>query len=127
MIGAELSRFAKMNIPGKVVKLAKSDHVMWKKRLANMMVGREGLRADELSNHTNCRLGKWYSAVQESKYRDHRAFKALAEPHRLVHAHGIEAVKHYNGGRLDAAMAELDKVEKASVDVLRCLAELDRD
>ncbi len=125
MIGAELSRFAKMNIPGKIVKLAKSDHVMWKKRLANMMVGREGLRAEELSSHTTCRLGKWYASVEESKYRDHRAFRALAEPHRVVHAHGIEAVKHYNAGRTDAALAELEKVEKASVEVLRCLSELD--
>lgn len=121
LVGAELGRIAKMNIPDKVVHLAKSDHVMWKKRLANMMVGREGLRVDELSNHTSCRLGKWYESVQDSRYRTHPAFAALLEPHRRVHERGIEAVRKYNAGDVNGALLAIKEVELASVDVLHQL------
>jgi methyl-accepting chemotaxis protein len=57
---------------GAVFKLARSDHVLWKRRLANMMVGREGLDPDELSDHHTCSLGKWYD--QDPTYRDNPAF-----------------------------------------------------
>lgn len=126
LIGSELGRLANLNIPGKVVQLAKSDHVLWKKRLANMMVGREGLRVEELANHTSCRLGKWYASAQTSDERHHPAFAALAEPHRRVHEHGLEAVRLYNAGQIDAALREIEEVERASVEVLRCLDELGR-
>lgn len=125
LVGGDLGRLAKLNIPDKIIQLAKSDHVLWKKRLGNMMIGREGLKVDELANHQSCRLGKWYHAVEDSRFKTHPAFRALAEPHRRVHEHGLEAVRRYNAGQTDAALREIAEVERASVDVLRCLAELE--
>ncbi|MDU1691493.1 MAG: methyl-accepting chemotaxis protein, partial [Bradyrhizobium sp.] len=59
-VGNMLNEIAKLSLDNQVVRLAKADHVIWKKRLVDMSVGRLQLRTDELSDHHNCRLGKWY-------------------------------------------------------------------
>ncbi len=115
-----------MDIPNKIVKLAKSDHVIWKKRLANMLCGREKLDADKLTDHEHCRLGVWYNGLTDLRLRNAPAFQALATPHREVHEHGIEAARLFNAGNFDAALHEIDKAGEASKKVLECLSELER-
>jgi methyl-accepting chemotaxis protein len=126
-VTACLVESAKLQLPGKVVKLAKSDHVIWKKRLVNMMIGRERLNADELADHHQCRLGKWYDGVQDKKYLSHPAFGALVDPHMLVHKHGKEATRLYNAGDTEGALREIEKVEDASKGVLHLLGVIDRE
>lgn len=126
LINARLARLAETDVPNKVVKLAKSDHVIWKKRLANMVAGRQGLDANELSDHHQCRFGKWYDATTDPAYQNNPAFRQLIEPHRRVHEHGIQAVRYFNGGKLREALDEIGKVEDVSRDVLHLLSELDR-
>lgn len=125
LISAQIGKLAELNVPDKVVKLAQSDHVLWKKRLANMIVGREGLKVEELSNHHTCRLGKWYDTVEDPKYKNNPVFQKLIDPHKLVHEHGIQAVRYFNDGQMDQALHEIEKVEIASKDVLSMLAELE--
>ncbi|TAN68618.1 MAG: chemotaxis protein, partial [Magnetospirillum sp.] len=64
IISATLGEMTKLEIEDVTIHVAKSDHMIWRKRLADMLVGRETLNPNELSDHTQCRLGKWYSAVQ---------------------------------------------------------------
>ena len=125
-IASYITLLAAFDVPGKVVKLAKSDHVAWKKRLINMAVGREKVNADELTDHHQCRLGKWYDACSEPKYKDLAAFQALSLPHQEVHAHGKAAARLFNSGNIDAALAEIRQVDLASKEVLKKLSELDR-
>ena len=125
LISSQIVELAGYEVADKVIKLAQSDHVLWKKRLANMIAGREGLESAELSDHHSCRLGKWYDQVDDERYLNNPSFVALKEPHRLVHEHGIKAVELYNAGLMDEAMAEITLVESASVDVLRILSELE--
>ena len=127
LISVQLNNLAEQNIPDKTVQLAKSDHALWKRRLASMIIGREGLNPAELANQHTCRLGKWYDKVDNPECRAAPAFKRLAAPHRLVHEHGILAARHFNDGNLDMALAEIAKVEAASKDVLRLLGELSCD
>lgn len=125
MITAQIGKLAELNIPAKIVKLAQSDHVIWKKRLANMVAGREGLNPDELADHHSCRLGKWYDTVADTKYKQNTDFQTLIEPHKQVHAHGIQAVKYYNAGETKKALEEIEHVKKSSAEVLRLLAQLE--
>lgn len=125
LISAQIAKLAELNVPNKVVHLAQSDHVLWKKRLANMVIGREGLKAEELADHHTCRLGKWYDQVQEPRYKENPVFKQLIEPHKRVHQHGIQAVKYFNDGQQDAALEEISKVEEASKSVLSMLGQLE--
>jgi methyl-accepting chemotaxis protein len=123
-IGQQLGGLARQEFPDKVVRLAKADHVIWKKRLVDMAVGREQLRAEELSDHHSCRLGKWYYGDASTPVRGRPAFRALEEPHRLVHEHGKRAAALFQAGKLDEALAAIELVETASADVVRLLDDL---
>ena len=124
LVGEELLNISKYSFDNKVPRLAKADHVIWKKRLADMAVGRVKLKADELADHHSCRLGKWYYGDASRDSRSHRAFALLESPHALVHQHGKHAAKLFEAGDLPGALKEIQHVEAASKDVLRLLDEL---
>lgn len=120
----QIQSFVGRQIPNITVHLAKSDHVIWMKRLANMLVGRETLKPEELASHQGCRLGKWYYALTDVRIKNHPAYKQLEPPHAAVHAHGIEAARRYQAKDLAGAIDEVNKAGDASKDVLRLLDEL---
>ncbi|TAN54995.1 MAG: chemotaxis protein, partial [Rhodospirillales bacterium] len=119
-----LNDLAALELRNKVAHLAKSDHMVWRRRLAEMLVGRAKLNPNELADHHSCRLGKWYDAVSDERYKNHPAFKALVAPHAEVHKHGIEAARLFNDGNFDAAVDAIAKIEKPSLEVQRLLDEL---
>ena len=122
-VGKMLGDIARLSLDNQVVRLAKADHVIWKKRLVDMSVGRLQLKADELTDHHNCRLGKWYYGEAGQRFAGNAAFRALEKPHEAVHRHGKEAARLFSSGRIEEALSEIGKVEVASTDVL---ASLDR-
>ena len=124
LIGQQLEALADANIPGKVVRLAKADHVLFKKRLADMFSGKQSLRDEELADHTACRLGKWYQGERAGRFNGHPSFQALEAPHKRFHAGGIEAARKFNLGDRTGALAEMDKVEEASQTVIALLDDL---
>lgn len=126
MIASCMTLLAQKEIPNKVVKLAKSDHVTWKKRLANMLCGRETLDPNTMTTQQTCRLGVWYNKVHDSCYLSNPAFKDIVEPHADVHTHGISAIRFFNAGQHEEALAEIEKVNTASEKVLECLASLEK-
>ncbi len=115
---------AEGEIPNKILLVAKSDHVAWKKRLVDMMMGLVKLNPDELSSDKTCRLGKWYHGPDAAIYRDEAAFRELAIHHRAVHEHGVAAARAFNADHVDEAIHLVSEVEKASQEVLRCLDQL---
>jgi methyl-accepting chemotaxis protein len=124
LVGEELTELSHMTFDRQIERLAKADHVGWKKRLCDMAVGRAKLNADELSDHHSCRLGKWYYGDASLPSRQHPAFKALEKPHALVHEHGKKAARLFQSGDLAGAIAEIENVDRASADVLRLLDQL---
>jgi len=124
LIGNQIGRLSEFDVPNKAIRIAKADHIVWKKRLADMIIGRESLRADELSSHMNCRLGKWYYGDACEDFKHLPAYQQLEAPHKVIHDKGIEAVKKYNSGDAPAAIELLKAVDDASKDVLRLLDEL---
>jgi len=122
--GKMLADIAKLSLDNQVVRLAKADHVIWKKRLVDMSVGRLQLKADELSDHHTCRLGKWYYGEGGQRFAGDSAFRALERPHEAVHRHGKEAARLFSSGRIEEALNEIGKVEVASTDVLAVLDQI---
>lgn len=124
-INEQINRLAELSLPDKIIKLAQSDHVIWKKRLVNMICGKQGLQEKELADHHSCRLGKWYDQVTDASLLQRPEFKQLLRPHQLVHHHGKLAVAAYNKGDIKAALLEIAEVEAASVDVLNLLKSME--
>lgn len=124
LINDQFADLEHRNIPDCVLYRAKSDHLLWKKRLSEMFVGLNSLKSNELADHHHCRLGKWYDAVTDAGLRGHPAFARLLGPHEAVHHHGKAAADFHARGDRAGAARELDEMEKASVEVLRGLDEL---
>ncbi len=115
---------ANEDIEDKVVYLAQADHLLWKKRLLDMAVGRSQLKSSDLTDHTLCRLGKWYYSDATVGMKSLPDFLSIEEPHRNVHHHGIEAAKCFEDGRIDEGMnhyALLDDASKLVIEGLRAL------
>ncbi|MFN3593639.1 MAG: CZB domain-containing protein, partial [Thiobacillaceae bacterium] len=77
------------------------------------------------ANHTACRLGKWYYEGEGvACYSRLPGYREMENPHMRFHQHGVEAIRLYREGQLQSAISELDKLETASLDVLRSLEQI---
>ncbi len=123
-MGSLLKLLATWEIPNKILMVAKSDHIAWKKQLVEMLMGVVKLDPDQLSSDQTCRLGQWYHGPDAAPYRGLAAFKELAGHHRAVHQKGVAAVRAFNAGRSEEAVRLVDEVEQASKQVLHCLDQL---
>lgn len=121
IIDAAFEELQSQGVRNYVLYRAKSDHFLWKKRLAEMLVGRTTLTEDELSDHHSCRLGKWYEAVTDAGLREQPAFKQLLTPHSEVHRLGKQAARHHAAGERDQAVAAIEGMNGASQQVVDLL------
>jgi len=123
MVDQSFADLEKFTIDNYVLHRAKSDHYLWKKNLSEMLVGRNSLSVDELSDHVSCRLGKWYSQAGP-EINNHPAFLKMDEPHANVHQLGKDAARLYAQGDTQGAEQRVDEMEAASLLVVKCLDEL---
>lgn len=124
LIESMRSKLAEEEIANKVVYLAKADHVLWKKRLLDMAMGRSKTKASDLADHTMCRLGKWYYSQTDDSLKSLPSFRAIEAPHKQVHSTGIQAAKCFESGKLSEGMGYYAQLETASVSVIAALDEL---
>jgi len=123
LIGQQIAVISHSSFPTRDLIRAKADHMIWRKHLADMLVGRSNLKAKELSSHCDCRLGQWYDSAPE-RIKNSRAYLDLLEPHQQVHEFGIKAVEAW--ARQDLATAEslIKAIESPSERVQLLLDEL---
>ena len=119
VINAQFAELDKREIANYVLHRAKSDHLLWKKRLSEMLVGLKSLKTEELNDHHHCRLGKWYDSVTDQKLRSHPSFPALLPVHEAVHRNGKLAASLHAKGDRDGALKALADMETASAEVVR--------
>lgn len=125
MLRQDLLEFSELKITDAVIQLAKSDHMFWKKRLVDMILGRGTIDIHEVTDHHSCRLGKWYDVDGKQQYGSHPAFKKLEQPHANMHAIAKEAVSLYNTGDIEAAIQKVDTIGDLSAEVVSCLEQLE--
>ncbi len=107
------------------IQTVKLDHIVWKGDVYSKMFENSSKSIDDFAKHTDCRLGKWYYQGDGKQYADHQAYSALEEPHKRIHAAGIEAMLAAKEDDAHAARESLRKMEDASIEVFRHLATLE--
>lgn len=115
---------ANEDIENKVIYLAQADHLLWKKNLLDMAIGRSNKKASDLTDHTLCRLGKWYYGDASLPFRSYPAFHAIENPHKMVHHYGIEAAKCFENHQMQQGMELYNKLEENSNAVVKGLQDL---
>ena len=124
VIGGQLRIIEAFEIPHKMLLIAKSDHVLWKKRLNEMLLGSEQIRPDELSDHHQCRFGKWYYDEGRRLFGNDPAFRAIEAPHARIHEIAREVERLYREGDVEAAQEMVDQLSPFTEQVLDALDQL---
>ena len=115
---------AKHEIPCYTSMRAKSDHMIWRTKLAQMLIGRNNLDPSSLADHHSCRLGHWYDENRNNRIAQTDAFKNIEIPHQLIHSLGIEASRVFQQGQLNKAIELLIQIEQPSHIVISLLDQL---
>lgn len=107
------------------IELANLEELEIKLTVYQILAGLSGRQADSLPSETECRLGQWYYRGDgNGQYAGRMDFKAIEEPHRLVHVYAIEAVKAHYDGRPEDALRALEAMEANNLDVMARLRRL---
>ncbi|WP_413205868.1 methyl-accepting chemotaxis protein [Rhodospirillum sp. A1_3_36] len=112
---------------GQLTELAKADHLTFMKRIEDALEGRNDDIAAGLPTHHNCRLGRWYDAVNDAVVMDLDSYGKLADPHQRVHDAGRACLLAKEAGRTEDARRELERLRGASQEVLSLLDVLARE
>lgn len=112
------------NIKNYVLNRAKSDHYLWKKNLAEMLVGLNNLKDSELADHHSCRLGKWCGSISDDSIANHPSFKLLEAPHKQVHDFGKLAAVEFSKGNTTTSHKAFANMQVASDKVVEILDQL---
>ncbi|WP_167730613.1 methyl-accepting chemotaxis protein [Terasakiella sp. SH-1] len=124
MLTEQMEALMRHDFPERDLIRAKSDHMIWRRKLADMLFGRVSLNPDELASHQHCRLGKWYFGEHDERVKSHPSFAAIDAPHEEVHAKGIAAAKAYNEGDMAGAIQLVEAITGPSEQVQKYLDEL---
>ncbi len=107
------------------VELTKTDHMLYKFHIYQILMGVSDKNPEEFADHTSCRLGKWYyEGIGKQTCSHLPAFRNLEQPHKEVHDYGIEAINCYRRGEGKKAIDALAKMERASLKVMENLEEI---
>ncbi|PRO71050.1 chemotaxis protein [Alteromonas alba] len=106
------------------IQTVKLDHVVWKSEVYSVLTGRSCKSEHDFADHTNCRLGKWYSSNAGSDMAKLDAFRRLDRPHAAVHKAGVNAIRAHAGGNHGECEQLLKEMEAASQEVTTLLDNL---
>jgi methyl-accepting chemotaxis protein len=123
-LDSRVGTYAGLGSGSLLVEIAKNDHIAFKRRVVDGVLGRTDLKADGIPDHHGCRLGKWYDGIADQAVRGNSAYASLVNPHQEVHAAAKRALVASIGGDLKTAFAAIDDMNAASVSVIALLETL---
>lgn len=107
-----------------MIDIYKTDHLLWRWRVYNMLLGYENIDLNLVADYKACRLGKWYYGIDCSKFSDKKSFKDLEKPHIELHQFAKDAAIAYNKGDISLAEEYLAKMDECSKIVFKYLNEI---
>ncbi|WP_439827964.1 methyl-accepting chemotaxis protein [Aeromonas caviae] len=101
----------------------KLDHAVWKSTIYRL-IDQQHFH-EPVSDHAQCRLGKWYFEGQGAELFAHKpGFRELDGPHKRVHESGKAALHAREQGDIKSMVEQLKTMENASMQVVHCIDRL---
>lgn len=108
-----------------LVRIVKTDHLLWKWWLYNMLLGYHSVDEKQLVDHHQCRLGQWYDqARNRADLVSLDSFRAIDEPHQKVHLLAKEIYRLNKAKQHTEAENRLLELEQVSQQVVEKLDRL---
>ena len=125
-ISERVEHWQRSDSPIAMVETAKMDHVLFKKRITDALMGKTHLTSGEVPDHHNCRFGKWFDGVSDATLTEKAQWRQIVDPHSRVHEAGKLALDAFNQGDVDGAFTQLRVMDDASKDVIASLDSLSK-
>jgi chromosome segregation ATPase len=110
------------------VEVAKMDHLIFKFQIFKTFFGLNNMSANELTDQTDCRLGKWYYTGDGHEfYSKLPGFREMEAPHTAVHRAGREALEALRAGDPLRGVDAIGRMEEASLAVVEALERIARE
>ncbi|KGK91146.1 chemotaxis protein [Desulfosporosinus sp. HMP52] len=122
----EIKRIPELDT-NQALELCKTDHLLWTWRIYNMILGFENIKASEVGDHHECRLGKWVDSLDAQKLSNLSSLKRLESPHEKVHSLARQAAIEYEKGNMEKAEQILVEMTQASEEVVALLNQLQNE
>ena len=116
-----------LNLPfseKEIIGLAKTDHLIWKTRIEQMLWGNIELNAADVADSSICRLGKWYHASGKQNYGSLPEFSQLGQAHDRFHKICAEAINAYHSQQTEKVRSYLLEISALSQEVIGSLDSL---
>ncbi|WP_010308506.1 protoglobin domain-containing protein [Kurthia senegalensis] len=104
-----------------IIELAITDHLLWRWRIYNLLLGFEHMTEKEIESPKDTRLGEWYYGQGKDILGKHPVFVQLEKPFKNVHEVAKLAVRTYYEGNSHGAEILLADLEEQSRDVIEKL------
>ena len=108
------------------IEISICDHLIWRWRIYNMILGYENLDEKNVGTHITCRLGQWINQQDKSDRRFTEITNRLESPHAKLHSLAKEAIIAHRNRDIIAAERILDQIDIVSREVVTILRELQR-
>ncbi len=105
------------------VDLFKIDHLLWKWRIYNMLLGFEKVDPKQAEDYHSCKLGKWYYS-ETSIMSQNTYFKQIEKPHQTLHQLAKQATDYYLNQDLENSEKALLQMENTSQQIIQLLDKL---
>lgn len=106
------------------IEICMTDHLVWRWRVYNMILGYETLSEQEVGNHHTCRLGKWCDHAEFEDQNMCEAISQMEKPHEELHEYAKKAIRAYNNGNKELAEKILNDIDQASGQVIGYLKKM---
>jgi len=108
------------------IDIFKVDHLLWKWKIYNMLLGFEKVDKNHAEAYRACKLGKWYYN-QGAHLTGNSYFKQLETPHKKIHELAKKAVEYYEKQDIRSAEKMFMEMETVSKEIIQLLDYLKRD
>ncbi|PKO33194.1 MAG: chemotaxis protein [Betaproteobacteria bacterium HGW-Betaproteobacteria-7] len=100
-------------------ELANIEELTLKLEVYQVLLGLSDLKAADLPDETQCRLGRWYYEGEgRAEFSRLPGYREMEAPHKAVHDQARQAVSCYRAGDIPGALAALTRMEEANLTVM---------
>ena len=110
-----------------ILDLARTDHRIFVQKVADHLDESLHLEAGDITDHHNCRFGKWYYSDGQQEVGELASFRDIEKPHEEIHRVAREIVSVSNSGKEEEAKSMMDRLNSLSSAIQTRLETLKED
>ncbi len=103
------------------LNLCITDHLNWRWRVYNMILGYDRIEQTGLGDHTTCRLGRWAHDAADRLPQFTAELSRLQGPHARLHALAADAVRAHASRDAQTAEQRLEDMDRCSNEIVGML------